>query len=480
MANRGYFDGDRGERLRLGLCAFFLLASSVGNQIYFKKMTSAMPNYGWYLTQLSTFIYVPIFAVVAGTGAVQHAKPGLLFKFAMMGVFDGLSGTMMVLGGVHTSGTMQVLLSQAVIPMTIVFSVALLRKRYHLLQHSGAAIIVVGIILAKAAGGGGDAANNLVTFNIIFACSLVPSALSSVFKEVAFKGFDGDLDVNVLQFWVALFQFVTNFIAMPIYTLPVLGPQQVPMSHMPALITGGTRCLFFLEDQVKMDCGWPGERPCDHCATAWLPVVLYLAFNVLFNIFTILVIKHGSAALSFLIATLRMPLAAFAFGSPLIMGREAVPPGPKDIVCLVVIIAGLVTYRYGGVLLQRQEPEEFASPGSPDESPSPGSSSASPSSLREPLKRPRRLKWAFLPLFNTGGVPTAEPAFIQVRAKVAPRSAVRVRHDLYHKLGAASPWNSPQYRHLSPPPSPNPHLAASEDSQLPEPADFSLTGLAQS
>lgn len=82
-------------------------------QIYFKRMTSAMPNYGWYLTQLSTFVYVPIFAVLSGTGAMQHAKPGLLFKFAMMGVFDGLSGTLMVLGGVHTSGTMQVLLSQA-------------------------------------------------------------------------------------------------------------------------------------------------------------------------------------------------------------------------------------------------------------------------------------------------------------------------------------------------------------------------------
>lgn len=72
---------------------------------------------------------------------------------------------------------------------------------------------------------------------------------------MAFKGFDGDLDVNVLQFWVAAFQVVTNFVAMPIYTLPVLGAQQVPLSRMPALMTGGTRCLFFLEDQVKLNCG---------------------------------------------------------------------------------------------------------------------------------------------------------------------------------------------------------------------------------
>lgn len=112
------------------------------------------------------------------------------------------------------------------------------RKKYHFLQHSGAGIIVMGIILAKATGGGGGSAGNLVAFNAIFFAAVIPSAISSVFKEVAFKGFDGDLDVNVLQFWVAAFQFVTNFLAMPIYTLSVLGPQRVPLSEMPALITG--------------------------------------------------------------------------------------------------------------------------------------------------------------------------------------------------------------------------------------------------
>mmetsp|Transcript_107128 Transcript_107128/g.299904 ORF Transcript_107128/g.299904 Transcript_107128/m.299904 type:complete len:451 (+) Transcript_107128:2-1354(+) len=450
-----------------------------------------MPNYGWYLTQLSTFVYVPIFAVLSGTGAMQHAKPGLLFKFAMMGVFDGLSGTLMVLGGVHTSGTMQVLLSQAVIPTTIILSYFLLRKRYHILQQAGAGIIVVGIVLAKAMSGSSADSGNQVVFNVIFFCAVIPNAASSVFKEVAFKGFDGDLDVNVLQFWVAAFQVVTNFVAMPIYTLPVLGAQQVPLSRMPALMTGGTRCLFFLEDQVKLNCGFADEPMCDHCATAWVPVVIFLMFNIMCNVFTILVIKHGSAALSFLISTLRMPLAALAFSSPAVMGAEAVPAGPQDLFCLAVIIVGLSTYRYGGVLLQRREPAELASPGGADESPpfpSPRSDMSPASALSTPLKGTRRPKWARLPLFSFSGVP-AEPSFVQVRTtKVVPRSAVRVRYDLYHKLGAASPLNSPQFRHLSPHPSPTPSprpildpVAFDSDVQLPAAAaDFDLTGLAQS
>jgi len=450
------------RKWRLILYTVLLLIASVGNQVYFKRMTSAMPNYGWYLTQLSTIVYVPFFAVLAGTGAVDHAKNGLIPKFAIMGLFDGISGTLMVLGGVHTSGTMQVLLSQAVIPLTIAFSVAMLGKKFHILQHMGATIIVVGIVLANELKGSqsGDAADSPV-FNAIFFLAIVPSALSSVFKEVAFKGFDGDLDVNVLQFWVALFQCLANFAAMPIYTLRVLGPQRVALSDMSTLILGGTRCLFFLEDQVKLDCGMPGEKACDHCEFAWIPVVIYLAFNVTYNVYTMLVIKHGSAALSFLVATMRMPLASIAFSSSLIMGDQAVQPGLGDLVSLIVIIVGLLTYRYGGRLLKRRLRKEATGipalvPGdSPMVSPC-GPESPTPrlgqqQALTEPL-RPRRGRWTFAPLISTG-LPPPEPTFILMRApRPEPRSADRVRHDLYRRLGAASPLHSPQLRHLVPTP----------------------------
>ncbi len=50
-------------------------------------------------------------------------------------------------------------------------------------------------------------------------------------EEVAFRGFDGDLDVNVLQFWVAVFQFAMNFLATPIYTLQVANTQRSFISY---------------------------------------------------------------------------------------------------------------------------------------------------------------------------------------------------------------------------------------------------------
>eukprot|EP00439_Symbiodinium_sp_Y106_P060330 s929_g8.t3 len=89
-------------------------------------------------------------------------------------------------------------------------------------------------------------------------------------------------------------------------------------------------------------------------------VFLYLAFNLTMNIFAVLVIKHGSAALSFLVSTLRMPLSALAFGSTLIMGSEAVTPQLHDLLSLVVILLGLCSYRMGARQLKRQQKEESA------------------------------------------------------------------------------------------------------------------------
>ena len=63
-------------------------------------------------------------------------------------------------------------------------------------------------------------------------------------------------------------------------------------------------------------------------AGAWLPLTLYLLFNILSSVFVVLVIKaravqqrglftvlvqHGSASLMYLISTLRLPLVQLAF-----------------------------------------------------------------------------------------------------------------------------------------------------------------------
>lgn len=181
------------ERSRLGVYTVCLLLSSVGNQLFFKRMTSAMPNYCFFLSTLSTVFYLPVFGLLSGRGVCKNRSVPVLRRFAVMGMFDGLAGVFMILGGSHTSGTMQVLLSQGVIPCTVIFSIILLSKKFHLLQYAGAALIFFGIILAKLKSSGDALTGDVPLFNLFFFSWLVcqqhyPPAskrsLSGVLKEI--------------------------------------------------------------------------------------------------------------------------------------------------------------------------------------------------------------------------------------------------------------------------------------------------------
>jgi len=442
------------EKSRLLVYTALLLLASVGNQLYFKRMTSAMSNYCFFLSMVSTIFYLPIFGTLSGRGICKDMTVGAIRRFAVMGVFDGLAGVFMILGGSHTSGTMQVLLSQGVIPCTVICSIILLSKRFHLLQYAGAGLIVGGIVLAKlaTASGGQVGAGDEPFFNFFFFLACLPSALSSVFKEVAFRGYEGDLDVNVLQFWVAIFQTFMTIATLPLYTLPMLGAQQVPIAEMSSDLMIGARCLFLREDYVVENCGLTGNRDCDNCAEAWPPVLMYFLFNVFFNIFTMLVIKHGSATLSFLVSTLRMPLASIAFASTWLMGKDAVQPTASDLISLIVIISGLSTYRAGGRHLKHQLEQESSAKAS---SPSTWLLSDSPVRMASPggtlRRRATELGWKFVPMVMAGV--NAQPVFILApdMHDKKPRSPDRVRSDLIHRLRAASPLSSPRLRDMTRP-----------------------------
>ena len=181
-------------------------------------------------------------------------------------------------------------------------------------------------------------------FNIIFLLSVVPMALSTVFKEIAFG--DTELDVNFVQFWVAVWQLVFGFLLIPLNTLSFLGPNSVPWSQLPSALGNGLKCLGGIDTIVTACGGADPQPPCDMCSGAFVPVVFYLIFNCGFNVFIMLVVKHGSAALFYVIMTLRLPLVNLAFSWSLIQN----PPEPFSnytIGGLLIIIAGLVAYRVG-------------------------------------------------------------------------------------------------------------------------------------
>jgi hypothetical protein len=82
----------------------------------------------------------------------------------------------------------------------------------------------------------------------------------------------------------------------------------------------------------------------DHCEMAPLYVSLYLFFNVFYNFLIIIILKHGSANILWMASTVIVPFSNVAFSLKFMPGSK--PLNLMDIVGLVVIMLGLVAYRF--------------------------------------------------------------------------------------------------------------------------------------
>ena len=351
--------------------SLLLLLTSVGNSIAFKKMINKMENYVYFLNQFTTVVFTPIFfafVVYQFYFTDQITKEMTSFpkkKFFWMGVFDSVSGVLMLFGAVHTSGSNQALLANAVIPVTMLLSYIILKQRFVRTEYAGSVVIMLGVMMVmlpqlfphlslfsseQDSGGdiGQDDNSDLPLFNFLFMLSNVPGALSSIYKELAFV--DADIDANYLQAWVSLWQSIFGFALIPLNTLKFLGPQAVAWDKLWTSMVDGGWCLLGYNLVVPPHCTnhhVPDSAlpPCDDCEGAWIPIAAYILFNMLFNVYTVLLIKHGSATLMFIIMTLRLPLIQGAFSVRAIND----PPdsfGWAAGIGLAVILLGLVVYRW--------------------------------------------------------------------------------------------------------------------------------------
>jgi len=74
--------------------------------------------------------------------------------------------------------------------------------------------------------------------------------------------------------------------------------------------------------------------------------------NIAYNVFLVLVIKHGSAALMYATSTVVLPLGSIAFTISVFMGDHATAFDVYTGIGLGVVLFGLIIYRFGDLLLR--------------------------------------------------------------------------------------------------------------------------------
>src|SRR3989338_9097763 len=125
------------KRESLVLLAYLVCLVLIGtsNRVTFKLMQYSAINYSYFLSQLTTFVYLPVnfgvvlFKLLFTTDITADQRDFPWYKFLVMGTLDSMQGLLIVVGGVKVPGIMQNLLMQGAVPVTMLFSIFLLRNR---------------------------------------------------------------------------------------------------------------------------------------------------------------------------------------------------------------------------------------------------------------------------------------------------------------------------------------------------------------
>lgn len=343
--------------MRMGFYTVCYVLSGVINSVYLKKLMNNFANYAFFLNQLTNYGYIPIFGSVVlyelkfTKLITQDQKDFPWYKFFIMGALDAVNGYIVVIGGVGTSGTMQQLLTQAIIPVTMIGSFIFLKERYSLIQIGGSLLIVAGVVLSLFPSlTGGSNTGNILWANMFFLSQAIPFAASNLYKDIAFKSVD--MDVWYLQFWDVFYQSLIGTLLFPANTI-LPPPSNISWKAMPDAMKDGAICLAGINTVVPgaSGCGFDdAENPCDVCHNAFVTLIIYMSINVIYNVFILLVIKHGSATVLSIAQTIRLPLSSMAFSMTWIMGDQVEPFSKFSLYGLFIILAGLISFRAGSLM----------------------------------------------------------------------------------------------------------------------------------
>eukprot|EP00808_Paulinella_micropora_P025924 g9735.t1 len=295
-------------------------------------------NLEFFVNQFSNLAYLSLAGLVflfrlrnGKVSQLQRTFPW--WKFALMGFLDSFSSLFSAVGGASTDGQVQTLLNQAGIPMTMLLSYYLLSSTYTRGQHVGAGLIVLGAMLgAIPSGGAGSQATPSSTpiGTFIFALSLLPNALSNVYKEGNFK--DTTLDVYYMTTSITIFQTIFGFLSLPLLALPGFGG--VPLSDVGDQFALGWRCFT--------------GRPVQgfHCVGSGVTItfISYISVNFVYNVLIMAMTQKFTAMVVLIVSCLSMPVTNIAFTFQWVMGDEAEALTIGLVTGLVVVIVGFLLY----------------------------------------------------------------------------------------------------------------------------------------
>ncbi|KAF4663857.1 hypothetical protein FOL47_005525 [Perkinsus chesapeaki] len=264
-----------------------------------------------------------------------ESLPGCRYTF-FAAISDCLGEIFMFLTQPYLSIVVFNLLQQGMVPFTLMWSLIFLRDRYTFVEVFGVAIVIAMALVSVATSSTTDGDSSVI-MAIICLISTIFQALGFVLKECMFRAYTryateiGREEVNLNVFVVSsssnTFGCVWTF----------------PLNLIVELIRTQGSNIPIMEHFAD------GFETLANADGAWQALVVYLCFNLLYNVNIYLLISYGSSLLTFVCNKITVPLAAiFSLISWPIIGRSTVTW--LEWLTLVIILIGIALFRYGNIM----------------------------------------------------------------------------------------------------------------------------------
>lgn len=397
------------------IIAFFgLVIAGTANTVLNKLQAVPLYNYPNFINTFGNLLFIPItFAYILPAYRYGWFNQSItrtqwkmsLQPFAIMGALDCVAGMMQVFCAVYLPGPLLVLLPQAAIPISMIFSKHILGARYRALQYVGALVVLVGIVVVlepeishrNTADYICEAINMKADCSVCQVETTKKACLSHRLDDdpyfvVDFARYASRLNAsddpegtpvcawipaadtaNGEQWLVLIWSGVMILSCFPM-ALSTIYKELVLDDHMDPVFLNGWIVVFQtmysfilavpagmastpavlpkdvpqnLLDGVKcyLDINTieDGCHP-DDCSSAALYFNLSICVNVFYILAAMFVVKWGSTSLLFLGLTIMVPLGNLAFA--ILPSKARTTFHVSDILGLLVILLGLLLYRF--------------------------------------------------------------------------------------------------------------------------------------
>jgi hypothetical protein len=256
-------------------------------------------------------------------------------------------------------------MSQFVIPMMLVLAFFWLRSRFKQVHIIGCLLIALSVVVGLAApmqandcsadglsagkcltsykGADGNfiqlTQSSMLLWFGMFVFSLLPAAVSNVYKQKVLQG--GDVDICYATWWSGNFQILWGILCIPQMWLKL--PSQADDTYAPVSET-----FTYIGYTLSCLLGRVPREGDESCASEGLPPIfwfaVYLMFNLSFNICILWLTKFLSAMWANIATTLCLDLTNIFSQSSLLMGKGAQMMSLSDWIATVLASVALWTY----------------------------------------------------------------------------------------------------------------------------------------